>query len=38
MYSTTRVSIERQLATMQIGIKKAVSSTNRIDTPSTPRW
>ena len=37
MYSTTRVSIDFQLATMQIGSRKAVSRTNRIEIPSTPR-
>ena len=37
IYSTTRVSTDFQLARMQIGIRKAVSRTNRTEIPSTPR-
>ena len=36
MYSSTRFSIAFQEAAMQIGIRKAVSSTNRTEIPSTP--
>ena len=36
MYSFTRVWIGVHEATMQIGIRKVVSSTNGIETPSTP--
>ena len=36
MYAFTRVWIGVQDATMQIGIMKVVSSTNGIETPSTP--
>ncbi len=35
-YSDRRFSIERQLATMQSGIRNAVSSTNSTEMPSTP--
>ncbi len=36
MYSSTRFSIEVQLARMQSGIRNAVSSTNSTEMPSTP--
>ena len=36
MYSGTRFSIDFQEAAMQSGIRKAVSSTNRTEIPSTP--
>ncbi len=36
MYSLTRSSIDRQLARMQIGIRKVVRMTNSIEMPSTP--
>ncbi len=36
MYSLTRVSIASQLARMHSGIRKAVSTTNRMEMPSTP--
>ena len=37
MYSATRSLMEDQLAMMQMGSRKALSSTNRIEIPSTPR-
>ena len=36
MYSGTRLSIERQLAPMQIGIRKAVSAIRTSAMPSIP--
>ncbi len=36
MYSLTRVSMERQLARMQIGIRKVVRITKGSESPSTP--
>ena len=36
MYSFTRLWIGVHEATMQIGMRKVVSSTNGIETPSTP--
>ena len=36
MYSLTRLSIDFQLARMHSGIRKAVSTTNSTEMPSTP--
>ncbi|MNC96163.1 hypothetical protein D3C83_134570 [compost metagenome] len=36
MYSFTRTSIECQLASTQIGVRKVDSSTKNIEMPSTP--
>ena len=36
MYSRTRFVIEPQLESTQAGISSAVSTTNRIEMPSTP--
>ena len=36
MYSLTRSSIDSQLARMQSGMRKAVSTTNSTEMPSTP--
>ncbi len=38
MYSRTRFVTDSHEATMQKGIRNAVSSTKGIDTPSTPSW
>ena len=36
MYSRTRVLMVSQLARMQIGVSKVLSSTNNTEMPSTP--
>ena len=38
MYSRTRDWIESQLARMQIGVRNVVSTSRKIEMPSTPRW
>ena len=38
MYSFTRVEMATQLARMQSGMRKVVSSTNGSEMPSTPIW
>ena len=38
MYSLTRFSTDTQLARMQKGMRKAESTTNKTEMPSTPMW